>query len=396
MAGTNGSLIGDTFAGAAGASINRPALNAYVAQGQAMAGLRTAQSEDALMRAQQMREEMDAGDQLESAFTASGMQPSQARAAALMVKGRFGTSQQGLEAVRIMQNIDFRNTMGDPSKLNTPEQTAAEQGISGKVAEPTAVPDTYSTPPGVQAPNTGTTAHGDATTANVKSEADLREAQATNPQAFHPGYGGLQGGLSPELQTAVNEGRLDPSRLNSRTVAIYDQLAKNTPTLNFNHMISQAALQRNPTFAQRGITMESMPDVMSTMTALGKKLGYADFRTVGRMQSFLNGEFNDPNYQEYMSVRNDALMTLASTMRGVGMSDQAHRAEIEAAAPTMSPRAMDAWFKGQMETLAPRMKRYGAVMHLGEGQSGDHPGAATTVPEANSSDSDPLGILGGK
>ncbi|MGH6823384.1 MAG: hypothetical protein ACREC4_07830, partial [Methylocella sp.] len=142
--------------------------------------------------------------------------------------------------------------------------------------------------------------------------------------------------------------------------------------------------------------MESMPDVMSTMTALGKKLGYADFRTVGRMQSFLNGEFNDPNYQEYMSVRNDALMTLASTMRGVGMSDQAHRAEIEAAAPTMSPRAMDAWFKGQMETLAPRMKRYGAVMHLGEGQSGDHPGAATTVPEANSSDSDPLGILGGK
>lgn len=68
-----GDTILDTIAGAGGHVINRPALSAAVMQGQAMAGLRTAQTEDALLNAQKLREEMDAGDQLEGAYTFLGL-----------------------------------------------------------------------------------------------------------------------------------------------------------------------------------------------------------------------------------------------------------------------------------------------------------------------------------
>lgn len=171
------------------------------------------------------------------------------------------------------------------------------------------------------------------------------------------------GGLPPELQKAVDEGRLDPTRINSRTAPILSQLATGNPTLDFNRMHSDAALQANATFQQRAMTMESLPEVMTSMVDLGKKVGFDDVKFAGRAQKFLKGEINDPDLTEYMTVRNDALMNIASVMRGVGMSDKAHEAEIEAAAPTMSPRALDGWFKGQMKALGPRLKRVQQITH---------------------------------
>ena len=58
--GISGSPLGDLFAGAAGANINRPQLNAFVANSQAINGLRSAQTQDALIKAQQAQEETDA------------------------------------------------------------------------------------------------------------------------------------------------------------------------------------------------------------------------------------------------------------------------------------------------------------------------------------------------
>jgi len=58
-----------------------------------------------------------------------------------------------------------------------------------------------------------------------------------------------------------------------------------------------------------------------------------------------------------MTQRNDALLTITSIMRGNGATDQAHRAEIEAAPSTMSPRAFDAWAAAQMKALEPRIKQ---------------------------------------
>ncbi|MGI4937367.1 MAG: hypothetical protein ACRYF5_11570 [Janthinobacterium lividum] len=56
-----------------------------------------------------------------------------------------------------------------------------------------------------------------------------------------------------------------------------------------------------------------------------------------------------------MTQRNDALMTVARVMRGNGMTDMAHKAETEVSSPTMSPAALDAWFRGQMKSLQPRL-----------------------------------------
>lgn len=201
----------------------------------------------------------------------------------------------------------------------------------------------------------------------------------------HTGAAAGVGDLPPELQKAVDERRLNPALLNSRNLPIYAQLAVNNPQFNFNQANADASLQKNPTFAQRAISLESLPEVMTTMTTLGKKVGYDDVKFVGQAQKWLRGETNDPDLTQYMTVRNDALMNIASTMRGVGMSDKAHEAEIEAAAPTMSPKALDAWLQGQMSVLTPRLKRTQRVSHLGDPAYSDN----ATNPKAPA---DPLGI----
>jgi hypothetical protein len=81
-----------------------------------------------------------------------------------------------------------------------------------------------------------------------------------------------------------------------------------------------------------------------------------------------------------MTVRNDALMNIASVMRGVGMSDKAHEAEIEAASATMSPKALDAWFEGQMLALGPRLKKVQRVSHLGDPNYSPAGAAADKTP----------------
>lgn len=390
--------LGDLLAGAAGAPVNRPALDAYITQGQALAGLRSAQTEDALTRAQQAREEMDAGDKLESALAGSGLTPSQAKSAALIMKAHFGNAQQALEAHKLIQDIQNRGVLGDPTQLGTPAQTAAQQGIQGKVAEPFTVPNQYAVPAGAPQPTVQQTPMGEAETNQHQAQANLANAQAENPALFHPGGANAVGQLPPELQKAVDEHRLDPRSINSRNVSVLGQLARGNPTLDFNRMHADAQLQANPTFQQRSMTMEALPEIMAHMTDLGKKVGYSDVGFVGRAQKWLNGELNDPAMEEYMTVRNDALMSIANTMRGVGMSDQAHRAEIEAASPTLSPAALDAWLRGQNATLQPRLRRVQAITHhdnstAGVAPTGAAPQAAGAAPPAGPSGTDPLGLF---
>lgn len=203
---------------------------------------------------------------------------------------------------------------------------------------------------------------------------------AYSAQAHQAKIPASAGSIPQELQDAVDQGRLDPSRLNSRTVGIYAQMAKNNPLLNFNTMISEAALQKNAAFQQKAMSMETLPDVMKSMTDLGKVVNYPDLKFAGIAEKWMKGQVNDPALTKYMTVRNDALMNIASVMRGVGMSDKAHEAEIEAAAPTMSPGALDAWFDGQMLALGPRLKKTQKVSHLGDPAFADKPG--TTTPTA--------------
>lgn len=340
-----------------------------------------------MLNAQRAQDEQIAAGQLEDAFIKAGARPADAHLSAVAARMHAGG------AVNAMDMFKAHNamTLGDPSLLGTPDQTAAQQALSGKVAEPTAVPNTYTTLPGAYQPQVQQTPAGEAETGLKTAQGNLAQAQANDPKAFHPG-GAAMAQLPPDqataLQKAVAEGRLDPTRINSRTAPILAAMEMNDPgNVNFNRLHADAALQANPTFQQKAMSVDMLPGLLSHVTNLGKKLnggaGYSDLKTVGQMQQFMNGQLNDPDYTEYMTARNDTLLRLAGVMRGVGMSDQAHTAEVQAMAPTLAPYALDAWLKGQMSVVTPLLERQNKITHLGEKGAGTAPlNAPTPAPGA--------------
>lgn len=212
------------------------------------------------------------------------------------------------------------------------------------------------------------------------ARAFVSPSKAANAAAGAPtgGAGGIAvkhgaAGLSKEQNEAlfgengaVTTGKLDPNRINSKTAALLADAFILNPKTDMAKLSGDIALGRNATYRQRAMVAETLPEIMTNMVESGKKLGFSDIKTLGKMQAWVKGETNDPQYTEYMTQRNDALMTIASVMRGVGMTDQAHRAEIEVSAPTMSPRALDAWYAGQMKSLEPRLKLNRAILNKGE------------------------------
>lgn len=171
--------------------------------------------------------------------------------------------------------------------------------------------------------------------------------------------------LSPEQNAAlfgpkgaVSEGRLDMAKINSRTAGLLANAELANPGTDWAKKSGDIQLGRNATFRQKAIISETLPEIMRNMVEAGKKLDFSNFEPVGRMQLWVKGKVNDPDLTEYMTQRNDALMTIAGVMRSVGMTDKAHQAEIEVSAPTMSPQALDAWLRGQTKSLEPRLKLY--------------------------------------
>lgn len=324
-----------------------------------------AQTEAALAKARAEVDETKAKSQLEETFVANGMPRNQARATATMVRAGQNAGDLG-EAMLRQQQYDIRAQLADP---NTPflQGQLISRGLTSGPVERFADAGTGMYQDKFSDAQPQVSPVGQAMIEQRGAAADLATERAQHPERFHVSYGASgDPAMDDAIQKAVAEGRLDPSRLNSRTAPIYGRIALANPTLNFNRMIADAALQKNATFQQRAMTLESLPEVMTSMVDLGHKVGFSDNRTIGNMQAWLKGEFNDPAMQEYMTVRNDALMTIANVMRGVGMSDQAHRAEIEAANPTMSPAALDAWLRGQMASLEPRLHRVRRVTGLGD------------------------------
>jgi hypothetical protein len=183
-----GQQLGDLFASAAGANVNRPQLNAFVANSQAINGLRSAQTEDALLNAQRAQDEQEASSQLESALISAGTRPADARVMALSAKMHAGSATNAMDMFKAYN----ASVLGDPSKLGTPDQTAAQQALTGKVAEPVAVPSNYATLPGAYQPQVKQTEQGQAQTANLQAQAALRDLQTTHPQLFHPSAMGGQ------------------------------------------------------------------------------------------------------------------------------------------------------------------------------------------------------------
>lgn len=371
---TGGSGLGDILAGIGGAPVNRLALGGMMLGGQAIAGLRTAQTEEALLNAQKAREQEDARSRLEGALTSEAgpdgqpiRTPSEAKVLATTMIAGYGNAEQAEMAHKTAIQARNTQTLGNPN-ADPNARMAADQAlnpganpyqIAGNQLIPRFAPNSQTAPAAVQQ-----TPVSAAHTGLENSNANLSDVRAA-VGGFAPRQGQIDLSQYPELARAVNEGRLDPLRLNTRNIQVMSQLAQGNPNLDFNAMHSAGVLQANPQVQQRSWVLHSLPEVMSHMVDLGKAVGYNDIRFVGRAQQWLNGEINDPAMQEYMTVRNDALMTIANVMRGVGMSDQAHHAEIEAASPTMSPQALDAWLRGQMTSLKPRLTQMDNAMHPG-------------------------------
>jgi hypothetical protein len=192
----------DALAGAAGHPVNRPALNAYITQGQAQAGLRTAQTNEAMLNAQRMQEEEQAYGRLQSNFVANGMKPSEATQAADIMRATHGTATDALNAQLLTQKSNNVGVLSDPNQLGTPAQTAAQQGIEGKVAQPIAMHPEYATLPGAFKPEVQQTPQGAATTASTLATAGLHSAQAA-AGGFNPHTGGAGG---PTDQNAIDFG----------------------------------------------------------------------------------------------------------------------------------------------------------------------------------------------
>lgn len=375
-----GQGLADLLSGAAGAPVNRQGLNAFVANSQAANSLRSAQTEDALVKASQAQEQMAAHNKIKDDLIANGAPESEASLIRDFLVGQY--SNDPVTALKAM-------SMAKLGYGNPQSQTAGQQMFEGKEAPPVTVPNTFQMPPGSPLANVPIqqSPQGAAQTEATTALAGLNEHKNADPAAFHAQIFGdtPQAGIDA-INKAVHEGRLDPTRVNSRTAPIIARMEMANPGENYNRLHADAALQSNSTFQQRANGLEIMPGILQHVTQLGKQLdggaGYSDLRTAGKMQQFMNGETNDPAYAEYMPVRNDAIMRLAYLMRGQGASDLASKMETEAFAPTLAPYALDAWLKGQMSVLKPMIDKNSRIVHLGETGQGTAPltASAAAVP----------------
>jgi hypothetical protein len=195
-----GQGLADLLSGAAGAPVNRGQLNAFVANSQATNGLRSAQTDEALLNAQRAQDEQVASGQLEDAFVKSGARPADAHLMAVAARMHAGSAVNAMDMFKAYNST----ILGDPSKLNTPDQTAAAQAISGKLEGPQALPNQFSLPTGVNPPAAGQSPQGAAQVADTQSQTNLRNAQAA-AGGFNPNTGGSHQQLDPVMAQEAAE-----------------------------------------------------------------------------------------------------------------------------------------------------------------------------------------------
>jgi hypothetical protein len=172
----------------------------------------------------------------------------------------------------------------------------------------------------------------------------------------------------------MSEGKLAPTQMSKRT-GNYNAVLARAKEINPNLDIRQADMDygagKTASFRARAITIKAMPEIIKNVADAGKKLDYSDVRFLGSIEAWKNKQLNDPDYVHYMTLRNDGLLSLAFVMRGAGATDQAARFEEEAAHPTMSPRALDAWMNAQMKSVDPRLREYLGIYGDGAANKGN-------------------------
>ena len=168
--------------------------------------------------------------------------------------------------------------------------------------------------------------------------------------------------LAPEqrnaLTLAIGERRLDPYKINSKNQQILADAAVANPGIDLNGIAAELGVARNKDVIMKSGVAEMIPELLRETVVAGQKLKYSDVQFVGKLQKWKNGQLNDPKMVEYMTMRNDQLLTIGGVMRGNGMTDMAQRLEEQAAHPTMSPKALEGWLSGQLKSIDPRLSLY--------------------------------------
>lgn len=396
--------LGDFLAGVGGAHVDRPGLEAFIANSQAKNGLVTAQTNEALLGAQNMQDEMAAKARVKSSLgnylAAMGdTHPTEhADAAGDLMQSKYGnwkdTEAGFLDAQKQISASTVADKNADPQARLAAAQSMNPGGVHPfTVDQGQVIPDFQNNGQGgaptvYQTPGSQATQHAQNATGN------LHQTQA-DAGGFNPHQAGMPN-LPPEQIAAINqaqaEGRLNFKDVNSRNAALVGSMALNHPTYNFNQEASDASLSRNANFQQRSKVMDTMPGLISNVSALGKKLNYPNLEIAGMVKKAMMGAVNDPDLVEYNAQRQDMLLKLANVMRGVGMSDKAVEMDEEAWHPTLSPPALDAWAKAQMGVLTPLMDAQKHAAHIGApGTTYEQPPKTPqggNVPSQN----DPLGI----
>ena len=102
---------------------------------------------------------------------------------------------------------------------------------------------------------------------------------------------------------------------------------------------------------QRKQNIEAAYGLLDDLKATSKKLDYSPARFVAEIDRFIKGQSNDPILTEYMTQRADALFVLGNALKQNGLTDKSIEVEEEAATPTLSPQAFEAWYNTQLRAL---------------------------------------------
>ena len=157
------------------------------------------------------------------------------------------------------------------------------------------------------------------------------------------------------VNAAVGQKRLDLKGLTNRQIKIVAGALVANPGMDAIQLHAFANLAANPAAQQKAMTTEALPSILQNVREAGKNNKFNDIRFIGKAQAALKGQLNDPDYVNYMTQRNDAMLTIAQVMRGTGATDMSTKMENEAANPSMSPKAWDAWYSAQLHALRPRV-----------------------------------------
>lgn len=124
--------------------------------------------------------------------------------------------------------------------------------------------------------------------------------------------------------------------------------------------------------------IDTADKLISRMQETAKQLDFSNIKIAAIADKWVKGQMQDPVLSRYMTQRADALFALGNALKQNGLTDKAIQIEEEAAHPTVSPAAFDAWFKAQKEALSDAKqemeKDYNPIM---PNKQGNKPAAQT-------------------